>query len=302
MYCNNCGSQIDCNYRFCGSCGAEIQRQEDLRCKHCGEPISQDAKYCNACGGIVQEPDKPEIKYCKYCGLIYEENDGYCKQCGQMKENNLSFPAVAEKFKEVGQTLFKFKKASPNTDFSYNKSLGIRYMVLAGLFALVLVFWFIPVIQVEIPIMSLFSSDMERICVSIGNPFANESLSKLLLAGMSDSEYQSAKSLLTISTIFTNVIPLLLCIVFSLLPLKNNLTKRRRLIFHKLVALNSTITPITHLIVYKDTVSQIKESYGENMASVSWNFGGWLMLFLCIGVTIYTFMLSAKTKQINVHR
>ena len=53
--CNQCGSIIVPNSKFCLECGASLDQQEELPifCSHCGTSLPRKSKYCIKCGQSV---------------------------------------------------------------------------------------------------------------------------------------------------------------------------------------------------------------------------------------------------------
>ena len=55
--CPNCGAECDSSLAFCGSCGAELPKEEEQGqapamkyCSKCGKQIAADAVFCPFCG------------------------------------------------------------------------------------------------------------------------------------------------------------------------------------------------------------------------------------------------------------
>lgn len=55
-YCQNCGSELPEDERFCRECGASTRPQEAMTVKYCiecGRPVRQGARFCAGCGAPV---------------------------------------------------------------------------------------------------------------------------------------------------------------------------------------------------------------------------------------------------------
>lgn len=53
-YCPYCGSPVDENAKFCGSCGQSLESlNEKVICKNCGKEIEQGSSFCKYCGTAV---------------------------------------------------------------------------------------------------------------------------------------------------------------------------------------------------------------------------------------------------------
>jgi RNA polymerase subunit RPABC4/transcription elongation factor Spt4 len=50
VYCNNCGTKIDVNTKFCPECGCKNEVTTNKFCPECGAKIDNNAKFCPECG------------------------------------------------------------------------------------------------------------------------------------------------------------------------------------------------------------------------------------------------------------
>lgn len=52
-------------------------------CTNCGQNLSEDAKFCGHCGAKVQkQAQAPKKRFCTMCGAECEENQLFCSVCG----------------------------------------------------------------------------------------------------------------------------------------------------------------------------------------------------------------------------
>lgn len=77
--CQDCGSDIPVNSRFCSFCGH--QQVIFVQCESCGKNLSPNARFCSRCGKAVEE--KPEAKFCSACGGENLHDSRFCNECGE---------------------------------------------------------------------------------------------------------------------------------------------------------------------------------------------------------------------------
>lgn len=84
-----CGTPIDSNSKFCGSCGKDVSKilAADTRSKcDCGAVINGNVKFCANCGKevVIKEQQSQEDKNikCSSCEKQIPENSTYCNICG----------------------------------------------------------------------------------------------------------------------------------------------------------------------------------------------------------------------------
>ena len=49
--CPKCGTQVEADAKFCGSCGTSLV----TLCPQCGEEVAPDAQFCTACGAAMSQ-------------------------------------------------------------------------------------------------------------------------------------------------------------------------------------------------------------------------------------------------------
>lgn len=58
--CPECGAEVNRSSKFCGKCGAQMERKaleradEPKTCPACGEPIDDDMVFCGSCGNKLK--------------------------------------------------------------------------------------------------------------------------------------------------------------------------------------------------------------------------------------------------------
>ncbi len=77
--CQECGSAIPVNARFCPLCGH--QQVVFTRCENCGKNLSPNARFCSRCGHAVEE--KRAARVCAKCGGENLPDAMYCNNCGE---------------------------------------------------------------------------------------------------------------------------------------------------------------------------------------------------------------------------
>lgn len=298
MYCNQCGTQAQENQRFCTKCGKELTKHADRVCPSCNAQVEPEASFCNACGTPIPAASVPnEKQFCPYCGTNYQPKEDYCKECGH---------AIGEKKQEEAKAFEPleqddaplFQKPSFLSGGGA-KTLAIQHLVTAGLFVLLILFWFLPAISIEIPVFSLFDSNMQKMSISMGNPLGDEGVQELLLSEMQASELEATKIIWGFLIFLFDVIPFSLAAVFCALPLwKGSLKKRRRFILQKIVSIRAFLGILLTLLIYKLSVSEAQSSFSKNVATAHLTFGGWLLILFTLGLTVWLFYLSYQNKKL----
>ncbi|MGM0663172.1 MAG: SPFH domain-containing protein [Thermodesulfobacteriota bacterium] len=77
--CQDCGSAIQMNARFCPYCGH--QQVVFTQCASCGKNLAPNARFCSRCGHEVEE--KPAAKFCSACGSENLYDSKFCNECGE---------------------------------------------------------------------------------------------------------------------------------------------------------------------------------------------------------------------------
>lgn len=62
--CAKCGADVPLNVAFCSSCGAKIERENDVNEK------TEDVRYCPVCHSAVDAEDS----FCNHCGTKIEQD------------------------------------------------------------------------------------------------------------------------------------------------------------------------------------------------------------------------------------
>lgn len=76
---------------------AEAERQAAAapKCPVCGGAIADDDKFCGTCGASLEKPEEPEapvIAYCPNCGTPVKPTDYFCVNCGTKLASGADIP------------------------------------------------------------------------------------------------------------------------------------------------------------------------------------------------------------------
>ena len=75
--CPKCNAVIPEGMKFCGTCGAPLEKQKRV-CENCGAEIPEGMKFCGQCG----TPLAPSVKICPNCNSEVPGNMKFCGKCG----------------------------------------------------------------------------------------------------------------------------------------------------------------------------------------------------------------------------
>ena len=302
MFCNNCGNQIKEGEKFCVKCGnSVVTKEENLTCEKCGKPIEARAKFCNYCGASLAISEKI---FCRYCGQQFDEGESFCKNCGKpYEEKSQFFENLSGKLSNLGgkfgEKLSKLGRENENVNLGISStgaivekesSLNMKHLILAGLFTLLLIFWFIP--SITITAQALFIS--ESCSISMGAPYDDDNMEMVMEYTVDD--FDALKTATTVLVIFFDVIPVIASIALLVLPIiRKTVLKRRRFIYQKIIIIKAFIEVITRISTYKSVCEQISDSFGK--ASASFNFGGWLLIILIVAMGVFTYLIGVENKK-----
>ena len=66
MICNNCGSELKTDAKFCSVCGKEVvipvPAVNDVYCSACGYKLKENSKFCSACGKAIETNEAPSVQ------------------------------------------------------------------------------------------------------------------------------------------------------------------------------------------------------------------------------------------------
>jgi membrane protease subunit (stomatin/prohibitin family) len=79
--CQECGSAIQTDAKFCPYCGH--QQLVFTQCAGCGKNLTPNARFCSRCGKSVEET--PEPWFCGQCGAENLPDARFCNQCGEKR-------------------------------------------------------------------------------------------------------------------------------------------------------------------------------------------------------------------------
>ena len=66
LKCKNCGAELKYNDKFCGKCGAGVERKlpektYELLCGKCGNRVTKSDRFCRNCGYLTDLAVKTEV-------------------------------------------------------------------------------------------------------------------------------------------------------------------------------------------------------------------------------------------------
>lgn len=77
--CKICGSPVEPGQAFCGTCGAEVVGNYEVKCPACGTKNSAGSRFCANCGGMLGVLRRP---VCSICGSENLPGAKFCVVCG----------------------------------------------------------------------------------------------------------------------------------------------------------------------------------------------------------------------------
>ncbi len=209
--------------------------------------------------------------FCKNCGTEISDTEKFCGKCGT--------PVETQKTQTVTPHT---SNLSISTNTPVDGSLAMMFIASAACFLLQIILWFVN--------FGKYSMNVEQISQSRSGAYS--------LNDMMEGT--------PLSTIV--VIMMIIAIGMCILPIiKNNLNKRRRMIFAKIVAILNSLGMIMCISSLSDYISRNKSSFdsqlGEGFFEGSWSltFGGILNIIVTIALIVLLFVISSKTKKINAN-
>ncbi len=294
MFCNNCGNQIGEGERFCSKCGTAIviEKKADT-CPRCHATVEEGAKFCNKCGASLTAPQKT---VCHGCGKPLEEGEQFCKSCGKAVGGVKLTDQIVEGIGKISDGKIKLSKYFGSSADPFS-SLRLKHMIIGWALALLAVFCLvIPVVAVEVPILSFFSDDESAtIYISmIGfmtiDGEAAEALELEGLAGM---------------FAFVSIVEMLVlagAAFYMLRPTFNGqVIKRRMFILPLYAVVSSFIGMMAQLSIFGEACDQVNDQFGARMADASMTFFGVLSVLIHIGVFVLLLLTTYQNKKIVRH-
>ena len=99
MWCNQCGTQLEQDAKFCHNCGAPCDQETQDKtkdssmeagsseavehCLKCGAPLFPDEAFCNQCGApVTRAATEAQAYRCPKCNTEYLPGAQFCSVCG----------------------------------------------------------------------------------------------------------------------------------------------------------------------------------------------------------------------------
>ncbi len=284
MNCTNCGAQIEEGQAFCAACGSALNVNKRF-CKSCGAELAEGSAFCSGCGAAAE-----------ISGLQTGENI--------REDKPLSiFGKISAKFTDI-VTGFGGELADRRA-----ASLGWKHLLAGALFLVVIIFYFIPIMELRIPEISygFFDEEVEwQISnISLSNPFA----AIIESAGESSSDAAMVKTIFGAFIFIVDVIPLILAGLFAVLPVLNKkVLKIRGMIFQLIIAFRAVFAVIFNygiwgIAVLGSTNSADKEQLElleelNAFPSFNFNFFGILMIIALVALVVTLFVIRRENKRV----
>lgn len=209
--------------------------------------------------------------FCKNCGTEISDTEKFCGKCGTPVETQKTSVATP---------------TTPDLGISSNTSvdglLAMMFIASAACFLLQIILWFVN--------FGKYSMSVEQISQSRSGAY-------------SLNNFMEGTPLTSIV-----IIMMIIAIGMCILPIiKNNLNKRRRMIFTKIVAIVNSLGILFGINCLSDNIERNKNSFdsqlGEGFFEGSWSltFGGILNIIVTVALIVLLFVISSKTKKANAN-
>lgn len=127
-FCIKCGSELKAQFKFCGSCGAPVNKPISLSlvCVNCNTPLKNGDKFCFKCGFPIMAATASS---CKNCNAKLLTGDKFCIKCGtpvvppSVEEGQQKNDTV-EKTDEPDQSAIEKKKADDEYQLLKDKAIN----------------------------------------------------------------------------------------------------------------------------------------------------------------------------------
>ncbi len=271
MFCNNCGNRMQDGQRFCSKCGKEYAPAEAVTCPACGSTVDAGAKFCNNCGAPVQGEEKK-----------------FCPHCGRPMQENTSSNRVQTKI-----TQLLGNKLAPNAS-SDVRALAIKHVILTGIFALILIFAFIPSFQIKIPFRaSLGNKEVTKINISAGHILSDDE-KELMEYFIDDDEIKNLNIHYRIST-FTCIVAFGLAAFSTLYPLiSQKISKRRGLVYPFIASIYTVVFILENYLFSKIIIKE--DPY--NQLTIDFTLGGYSLILLGIAAFVLCIMIVRQNHRL----
>lgn len=285
MYCNKCGQELQNGQQFCPKCGEGIVQKDTLVCTQCKSPIDNNSKFCNVCGTPVNVVSTTK-EFCSNCGTHLKDGERFCHNCGKSASGEESVGDNGVKKPLNGDVV------STNIWKRLCTPIGIKHAILAGVLLLLLIFICLPTFRFEQAYTFLSNTDLSY-TAPVANPlFGSAEVSKMI--DYADPEAQTAYNIMSFIVYFFDFAFLGLAIWVTVKPIIfNTLTKHRRLIYPRLIAIFWFITTLFWWLCF----AAIGTSAGGMKVSIT--FSGILVLALCVIIIILSKIIAYNNRMLR---
>ncbi len=249
-------------------------------CQQCGSAVADDAVFCSSCGAPIAGKSAAQAATAQ-----------------AVPAGAPSAGTVAEPLKENALTRkLNDRVVLLGGEFADRRvaSMGWKHMLASLLAVLVLVFWFVPAVTLNVPVVSFFNSENVEISMSMGNPMGDPDAAST----MDESDIEEYKFIFAVLMVPFDLLPMLLALWLTVRPLlKKNVVKRRRLIFSRLVAISTLGKLLLWRVVVGEIVSAADRDYGELAPTLRVTLGGWILLILTVAWIVTLGVLARENKR-----
>ncbi len=292
MYCPNCGGPVQAGERFCANCGNNQPAEAKQHCPSCGKEWEGDSEFCPFCGHSVASKETERTSFCRNCGHTLTGTASFCSHCGtSVNGRNATAGTPNEATKQFRRCVSDGMSALGRIGTKEAMdprvaSLRWKHTIVSCLFSLICILWMLPIYHVEFH--TFWSGDREM-NISLLDPYGADEMEYFF----DEYELTAMRSGGFILSVLFDILPIALANFMVLYAhLKNTVTKRRRFLVPKIVAIWTSAKVFWNWILFQVILKSERSS-----ASVSMTVAGWLLLLFSIILTVLLFVLARENKQ-----
>ena len=298
MYCKLCGQEVPEENAYCAKCGAAV-REEVNACSKCGNVLAEDENFCSKCGATATGEHN---RFCRYCGKQIKAGERYCVHCGSAVTSTGFLETIKKTTNKAGEFVQEGLKKIPGLSARMadvrERSLLIKYFILAGLLLILTILWFTRNIVFDIPMLGMLGGE-SGFSFSLIDLFAKEELQYLWKA----LEIEVLAKMLGYIAFFGGLYYLLAALACTAVSiLKPEMREARYVRLSQRGALYGNLSCfVLILLLFKLFAAAINDEAGVEAAVVHMNFGGWLLMIMSITAIVVHIMIKKQLKEQSIH-